>query len=335
MVPDEKGSDSLELNEQRRRLETLGRLAGNVIHDFNNLLMVIDGYARMMLEESALSRTARESAHEILNASERAAALTRQLLAFSRKKTLDSGPIDLNAQITAMRPMLKRLLGETVMLECELAGKPAVIQANLSRVEQVLLNLIVNARDAMPVGGRIVVRTRSEASMVVVEVEDTGLGIPAGMEGRIFEPFFTTKDAGKGTGIGLALVAETLNDWGGVVEVASSEGHGAKFTLRIPELDQGELPVQSGQTRSTILVVEDEEGVRTLIRRILEQRSYQVLEASSESEAAEQASASSQIDLLITDMEIKGGQGRVVAILEASASPDQNSIHFGLSTGNA
>lgn len=326
MVPDEQAPNSLEVAEQRRRLETLGRLAGNVIHDFNNLLMVIDGYARMMLEEPGLSRGSRDSAQEILNASERAAELTRQLLAFTRKKNLEPKAIDLNGQLLAMRPMLMRLLGETVLLELDLTPGTVAIEANLSQVEQVLLNLIVNARDAMPVGGHIRVRTWIEDGKAVLEVEDSGTGIPAELQGRIFEPFFTTKPEGKGTGIGLAMVAETVNEWGGTIEVESTVGAGALFRLRVPSIEEKVAPAAEAQVGSTVLVVEDEDAVRALIRRVLEQRQYRVAEAAGEESAVEAAKALTRLDLLITDLELRGGQGKNVASMVRLLHPEVKTL---------
>ncbi|MCX6609397.1 MAG: ATP-binding protein [Acidobacteria bacterium] len=322
MALDEQHEETLEVAQQRRRLETLGRLAGNVVHDFNNLLMVIDGYARMLLEEPQLSRSAQESAEEILRASGRAAAFTQQLLAFSRGKSLEPKPVDLNLQLTQMRPMLMRLLGETVMLDYELSAEPALILAHLSQVEQVLLNLIVNARDAMPVGGRIVVRTRLSPDRIFLDFEDNGAGIPADLQPRIFEPFFTTKPEGKGTGIGLAMVAETVAEWAGQIQLSSAPGQGAQFVLDIPRLKQvAEEPAEAGK-EGIILVVEDEDAVRALIRRVLEQRHYQVFEAASEDAAIEMARQQSRIDLLITDLEIKGGQGKNVASMVRLLHPD-------------
>jgi two-component system cell cycle sensor histidine kinase/response regulator CckA len=322
MALDEQPGETLELAQQRRRLETLGRLAGNVVHDFNNLLMVIDGYARMLLEEPQLSRSAQESAEEILRASGRAAALTQQLLAFSRGKSLEPKPVDLNLQLTQMRPMLMRLLGETVMLDYELSTEPALILAQLSQVEQVLLNLIVNARDAMPVGGRIVVRTRLSPDRVFLDFEDNGAGIPADLQPRIFEPFFTTKPEGKGTGIGLALVAETVAEWAGQIQVSSAPGEGAQFVLDIPRHKRAIEEPAEVVRQGVILVVEDEDAVRALIRRVLEQRHYQVFEAASEDAAIEMARQQPKIDLLITDLEIKGGQGKNVASMVRLLHPD-------------
>ncbi len=322
MALDEQPPDTLDIAQQRRRLETLGRLAGNVVHDFNNLLMVIDGYARILLEEPQMSGSAKESAEEILKASGRAAALTQQLLAFSRGKSLEVVPVDLNRELSRMRPMLMRLLGETVLLDYELSQEPALILAHLSQVEQVLLNLIVNARDAMPVGGRIVVRTRLSGERVYLDFEDNGAGIPAELQPRIFEPFFTTKPEGKGTGIGLALVAETVAEWGGRIELSSAQGKGAQFVLDLPRhVQPSDEPADAGR-EGVILVVEDEDGVRSLIRRVLEQRHYRVLESASEDGAIEVARKEAKIDLLITDLEIKGGQGKNVASMVRLLHPD-------------
>ena len=324
MPPDEQGqsppqdlSGPTDLEQQRRRLETLGRLSGNFVHDFNNLLMVIEGYTRMLLEEPNLSAAASENAQEILRASERASALTKQLLAFSRKKTSEAKPIELNSQLRHMRQMLMRLLGETVRLEFELSPQPCTILANLSQVEQVLLNLIVNARDAMPVGGKILVRTRITPAEVLLEVEDNGTGIPEELLPRIFEPYFTTKEEGKGTGIGLALVDETVREWGGRIAVSTEVKAGTRFEIQIPRWMQPETQPAAIEVshRATILIVEDEDGVRSLIRRVLEQRNYRVLDSASEENALELARSEKQLDLLITDIEIQGGQGTNVASL--------------------
>ncbi len=324
MPPDEQGqspptapTEPTELEQQRRRLETLGRLSGNFVHDFNNLLMVIEGYTRMLLEEPNLSPAANENAQEILRASERASALTKQLLAFSRKKSSEAKPVDLNEQLRHMRQMLMRLLGETVRLEFELSPQPCTILANLSQVEQVFLNLIVNARDAMPIGGRILVRTRITSTEVLFEVEDSGTGIPKELLPRIFEPFFTTKEEGKGTGIGLALVDETVREWGGRIFVNSETKVGTRFEIQLPRwmMPETQPVVALVAPRATVLVVEDEDGIRSLIRRVLEQRNYRVLESASEENALELARSEKHLNLLITDLEIKGGQGTNVASL--------------------
>jgi CheY-like chemotaxis protein len=312
---DRSASGRGELELQRRKLETLGRLAGNVVHDFNNLLMVIEGYTRMILEEPHLTSSGQDSAQEILRAAERASALTRQLLAFSRKTGVEGRSVDLNAQLRQMRAMLTRLLGESVRLEFALTEQPCTIFANHAQMEQVLLNLIVNARDAMPIGGRITVRTESGDGRVALIVEDNGVGIPQEFLSKIFEPFFTTKEHGKGTGIGLALVQETVQEWQGRIEVFSQLKEGTKFRIEFPFYEEPGVvapappPIPIG-SEGTILLVEDEDGVRALIRRVLEQRNYRVLESATEQGALDLARQESSIDLLITDLELKRGGGR-------------------------
>lgn len=330
------GTPSVEIQPerelQRRKMETLGRLAGNVVHDFNNLLMVIEGYTRMLLEEPSLSESAQESAQEILRASERAAALTRQLLAFSRQKGVDKKGIDINAELRQMRNMLMRLLGETVRLEFDLSEERCQILANASQMEQVLLNLIVNARDAMPIGGRIRVKTSVYERHVLLEVEDTGMGIPAELLPKIFDPFFTTKEAGKGTGIGLALVDEVVKDWSGRIDVESQFREGTKFRIELPrwlEANGGVTPGGESLKKpkaGTILLVEDEDAVRSLIRRVLEQRHYDVLESATEEGAVELARGQAAVDVLITDLELKTGEGKRLAGLIRAMHPETKVI---------
>ena len=307
-----------EMELQRKKLETLGRLAGNVVHDFNNLLMVIEGYTRMLLEEPNLSETAQECGQEILRASERASALTKQLLAFSRRRSVERKSIEVNAQLRQMRNMLVRLLGENVRLEYDLATQDCTIHANATQLEQVLLNLIVNARDAMPIGGRITVRSLVAEDKIHLVIEDNGVGIPQELIPKIFEPFFTTKEHGKGTGIGLALVDEIIQEWGGSIEVESQWKEGTRFRIVLPRYDDPDQIEQEGtkptpEKLATILLVEDEDGVRTLIRRVLEQRNYQVFEAATEEAAEEIARSEKTIDLLITDLELAKGDGRRLA----------------------
>jgi two-component system, cell cycle sensor histidine kinase and response regulator CckA len=298
-------SENLELEQQRRKLETLGRLAGNVVHDFNNLLMVIEGYTRMLLEDPNLTGSGQESAQEILRAAERASALTRQLLAFSRKTGVEGRAVEVNSQLRQMRAMLTRLLGESVKLEYVLAEEPCVIFANSAQLEQLLLNLIVNARE-------------TDSGHVRIIVEDNGVGIPEELLPRIFEPFFTTKEHGKGTGIGLALVRETVQEWKGRIDVTSQLREGTQFLIELPRYhDPAPAPVAAppkpAVIEGTILLVEDEDGVRALIRRVLEQRHYRVLESSTEQGALDLARLEKDIDLLITDLELKRGEGRRLA----------------------
>lgn len=318
---------------QRKKLETLGRLAGNVVHDFNNLLMVIEGYTRMLLEEPNLSESAQECGQEILRASERASALTKQLLAFSRRRSVERKSIEINAQLRQMRNMLIRLLGENVRLEYDLAVEACTVFANATQLEQVLLNLIVNARDAMPIGGRITVRTTRTVEQIQLLIEDNGVGIPQDLIPKIFEPFFTTKEHGKGTGIGLALVDEIIQEWGGQIEVESQWKEGTRFRISLPRFED---PAGAGQEAAeppapklaTILLVEDEAGVRTLIRRVLEQRNYQVFEASSEEAAEEIARSEKRLDLLMTDLELAKGDGRRLAAKCRQMRPDLRVLYI-------
>lgn len=322
-----------EMELQRKKLETLGRLAGNVVHDFNNLLMVIEGYTRMLLEEPNLSESAQECGQEILRASERASALTKQLLAFSRRRSVERKSIEINAQLRQMRNMLIRLLGENVRLEYDLATEACPVFANATQLEQVLLNLIVNARDAMPIGGRITVRTTRSDQQIQLLIEDNGVGIPQDLIPKIFEPFFTTKEHGKGTGIGLALVDEIIQEWGGRIEVESQWKEGTRFRISLPRFEDPAAEEQEAAgpptpKLATILLVEDEDGVRTLIRRVLEQRNYQVFEASTEEAAEEIARSEKRLDLLMTDLELAKGDGRRLARKCREMRPDLRVLYI-------
>jgi CheY-like chemotaxis protein len=306
------GSEDIELR-QRRNLETLGRLSGHVVHDFNNLLMVMDGYARMILEDPALSRFARENAEEILRAVERGAELTRQILDFARKPAGGPQVLDVKRQIEKLKPLLERLLGDSVRLEVDLPEIALWLVAERDQMEQVLLNLIVNARDAMPLGGRIRVAAEQSGNRVRIQVTDTGEGIAPEALPRVFEPYYTTKSSGKGTGIGLAMVQETISAWGGTVEVQSTLGEGARFTLDLPAADASSSQAPPAGHRGAILLAEDEPSLRTLIRRVLEQEGFQVIEAASEAEAIERAQSQPTLRLLITDLELAAGDGRRLA----------------------
>ncbi len=299
--------------EQRRRLETIGRMAGIVVHDFNNLLMVMDGYARMVLEDPAISPATRDSILEILKASGRASELTRQLLQFSRNQRIDTERLQLHRVIEDLRPMLERVLGETITLELDLRANEPNLEANRSQLEQVLLNLVVNARDAIEAQGRVTIRTTSTDEHCRLEVEDTGSGIPAELEGRIFEPFFTTKPTDKGTGLGLAMVAEAVEKWGARIEVASQPGQGTRMSILIPQAQ----PKLGGK----VLVVEDEPAVRALILRALRQSGYEVWEADNTSTALELAKSLDSLDLLISDLEIPGGTGQDIAVRARERHP--------------
>jgi CheY-like chemotaxis protein len=299
--------------EQRRRLETIGRMAGIVVHDFNNLLMVMDGYARMVLEDPAISPATRDCILEILKASGRASELTRQLLQFSRHQPIDTERLQLHRLIEELRPMLERVLGETITLELDLRANEPNLEANRSQFEQVLLNLVVNARDAIEAQGRVTIRTTSTHEHCRLEVEDTGSGIPAELEGRIFEPFFTTKPTDKGTGLGLAMVAEAVEKWGARIEVASQPGQGTRMSILIPQAQ----PKLGGK----VLVVEDEPAVRALILRALRQSGHQVWEAENTASALELLKSLDELDVLISDLEIPGGTGQDIAVRARERHP--------------
>jgi len=307
---------------QAQKMETVGRLAGGVAHDFNNLLTVINGYSKMLLGDLEPGDPLRNGLAEILKAGERAAGLTRQLLAFSRKQVLEPRRLDVNRVVEGMRPMLERLLGEDVEIRIALHAEDATIHADPHQLEQVVMNLVVNSRDAMPGVGKLLVETanvqrdesyaRSHPDVpagryVMLAVTDTGVGMDEETKDRIFEPFFTTKGVGKGTGLGLSMVQGIVAQSGGYVEVSSVEGHGTTFRIYLPALteeatDAGSpsaLPALGGT--ETVLVVEDQAEVRNFTAAALKQYGYQVLPV----ENAEEALAACQrtrVDLVLTDV---------------------------------
>jgi PAS domain S-box-containing protein len=321
---------------QGQKMEAIGRLAGGIAHDFNNLLGVISGYAELVSEQIDAEGEVHNSVEQIRKAAERASALTRQLLAFSRQQVLETRILDLNSIVEDMVKMLPRLLGEDVELQASLDPGLGAVKADQGQVEQVLLNLAVNARDAMPGGGKLAIRTGrvrfdSEVALkhpsmtpgdyVLLSVSDTGMGMDKQTQAHIFEPFFTTKERGRGTGLGLATVYGFVKQIGGYVWVESEPGIGTTFEIYLPvacEETPQKGPVAastaSGRGEGTVLLVEDEESLRTLTRSILEQGGYTVIEACNGMEAIEIAKkASSPIHLLLTDMVMPGMNGRAVA----------------------
>jgi PAS domain S-box-containing protein len=333
-----------QLEEQLRqsqKMEAIGRLAGGVAHDFNNLLTVIRGNAALLEAEDASEVQRGESLAEIARATERAAALTRQLLTFSRRQVLQPRQLDVNGVVTGLASMLERVLGEDVHLELRLHDGPLLTRADAGMLDQVLMNLVVNARDAMPAGGHLTIATsRDELSdddllrfpgarqgaHVAVTVADTGSGIPPEAMEHIFEPFFTTKEPGKGTGLGLATVFGIVEQHGGALRVTSEARKGTTVTALLPVAEGveaatpagGPAPAPRGGTES-ILLVEDEEAVRRLALRLLTARGYRVTAASSGAEALRVwEAAGAPFDLIVTDMVMPGGvAGReLVARLE-------------------
>jgi signal transduction histidine kinase/CheY-like chemotaxis protein len=312
---------------QAQKMEAIGRLAGGIAHDFNNLLTAIDGYSSFLLSATNLDDPRHADALEIHKAAERAADLTRQLLAFSRKQTHAPEIVDLNDVLRENDVLLRRLLGEHVELELKLDDAVAPILADPSHLQQLVLNLAVNARDAMPEGGRLLLRTASiaggtasEETSVLLEVADTGHGMDEETRGRIFEPFFTTKEIGKGTGLGLATVHGIVEQSGGRIEVESEPGRGTVFRISFPTsagkpspAAEDALPPPGGGSE-TILLVEDEATVRELASRILRGSGYSVLEAASADEALVLVERNEgRVDLLLTDVVMPRTSGRELA----------------------
>jgi signal transduction histidine kinase len=314
-----------------QKLEAIGRLAGGVAHDFNNVLTAILGSAELLMMDTPPGEHAREEVEIIRDAAVRAQDLIRQLLAFSARQVLQPVVLDLNDLITELGRMLRRLIGEDLTLDTELADDLGPVRADPGQVEQVLVNLAVNARDAMPDGGRLLIRTGNvdvndgadlpAGPYALIEVTDTGTGMDAATLARVFEPFFTTKERGKGTGLGLASVYGIVRQSGGHIAVASTPGAGTTFRIYLPRVD---APVDTARAPrvvsvpapgiETVLVAEDEQMVRVLIRKVLEQAGYTVLLASGGAEALQLAERHpASIQLLVTDVVMPGMSGRELA----------------------
>jgi PAS domain S-box-containing protein len=354
---------------QSQKMEAVGRLAGGVAHDFNNLLTVIKGYTELMLEEFREHDPMRGELEEIRKAADRASALTRQLLAFSRQQVLAPKVLDLNSVVTNMDKLLRRLLGADVHLSAKLDVSIGRIKADPGQLEQVIMNLAVNARDAMPIGGKLLIETYNAdldenfardhvgsrpGPYVMLSVTDTGSGMSETVRQRIFEPFFTTKEAGKGTGLGLSTVYGIIKQSGGYIWVYSEIGKGTTFKVYLPRVDakvDSTLPVaiapQSAFGRETVLLVEDEDGVRALVRQVLHKHGYNVLEARHGGEALLHCERhKGDIELLLTDVVLEQMGGPELAkrltairpemkVLYISGYTDDAVIHHGVSTGTA
>jgi PAS domain S-box-containing protein len=311
---------------QAQKLEAIGQLAGGVAHDFNNILTVILGRAEEVAEDGHLPPHLHQALADILDSAERATGLTRQLLAFSRRQAIEVRDVDMNAVVGNLTRMLDRILGEDVTVQFLYTSRPAYVRADPGMIEQVLLNLVVNARDAMPLGGRLSLeisiaegadpggRVRPAGSWVCLRVTDSGSGIAPEHLPHIFEPFFTTKDVGEGTGLGLATSYGIVQQHGGWIEVDSEPGHGTTFHVFFPNVPTmtAEAPgMESGppaRGHETILVVEDEEGVRALIIKALDGLGYRLLQAQSGPRAIEVAREhAATIDLMITDIVMPDG----------------------------
>ena len=327
---------------QAQKMEAIGRLAGGIAHDFNNILAVILANAEFTLMSLDASHPARAEVDEIKSSAERAAALTRQLLTFSRKQKRQPKLLELNAIVDQMEAMLKRILGEDIALSAKVSADVGTIEADPGEVEQVVMNLVVNARDAMPGGGRLVVETSSTlvdkvhaqqigvtpGDYVVLAISDTGCGMSESVRARIFEPFFTTKDVDKGTGLGLATVFGIVQQSRGGIAVYSEPGRGSTFRIYWPRHDSPPelrerdafVPVHSS---GTVLVVEDDPQVRKVLRRYLTGWGYTLLEAPNAAAALELiATHGGPIDVLLTDLVMPGLDGRSLSRRVLAEKPD-------------
>ena len=322
---------------QAQKMEAIGRLAGGIAHDFNNLLTVIMGLSQEMIERLPPDDPSRADALQVLSAGEFAAGLTRQLLAFSRQQIIAPQVLDFKAVLASLTPMLRRLIGEDVKLDIRMGAERYAVEADPGQLEQVIMNLVVNARDAMPHGGTLTIETTGaliEASAVVdrsfmalgryvlLVVRDTGHGMDGETKAHLFEPFFTTKDSGRGTGLGLSTVYGIVKQNGGYIFADSEPGTGTTFRLYFPRRSAAEIaPVPAARpTRRTtggserILLVDDDLGVRNFAARVLASRGYTVVRASSPDEAIELAEEhEGRIDLLLTDVVMPGSTGRALA----------------------
>jgi PAS domain S-box-containing protein len=336
---------------QSQRMEAVGRLAGGVAHDFNNLLTAIIGYSDLLMMDASRSRSVLANAEEIKRAGQRAAGLTRQLLAFSRRQVLQPKVIELNAVVEDMDNMLRRLIGEDIELITVLEESRGRVKADPGQIEQVVMNLAVNARDAMPRGGKITIETANvelddlctrqhmevePGSYVLLAVSDTGYGMDKATLSQIFEPFFTTKEPGQGTGLGLATVYGIIRQSGGHIWVYSEPGCGTAFKVYLPrvEADADPQEVQGfrdelAQGAETILLVEDEHSVRRLAREILEMNGYTVFEAARGSESIEICENEREaIDMMLTDVVMPGMSGPELAAYLAPARPDLKVLYL-------
>jgi len=342
-----------QLEEQLRqsqKMEAVGQLAGGIAHDFNNLLTAILGSTQLLLHNTPPGDPRREDAEEIRHAGLRAAELTRQLLAFSRRQVLAPKVLDLNAVVANMDRMLRRLLGEDVELATTLDPAAGAVNADPGQLEQVLLNLAVNARDAMPGGGRLSIGTTrvtlheehverrhrmAAGDYVCLAVADTGVGMDETTQAHLFEPFFTTKEVGKGTGLGLATVYGIVKQSGGYIWVYSEAGHGTTVKIYLPRVPGvAEAPVPASEPKpvrggdETVLLVEDATPVRTLARRSLEARGYRVLDAADGPSALElSARHGGGIDILVTDVVMPGMSGRELAERLAPERPSMKVLY--------
>jgi PAS domain S-box-containing protein len=331
---------------QAQKMDAIGSLAGSITHDFNNILAVVNGYSELVLRRLGPDDPLRPQIEEIARAGEKAAALTRQLLAFTRRQVLEPRVLDLNEVVADLEPLLRRMVGEHVELMTRLGPDVEPVRADESQLEQVIMNLAVNARDAMPEGGALTIETTSvldgpslcvgraviapDGPCALLSVADTGPGVEVGLEQRIFEPFFTTKAVGRGTGLGLSTVYGIVEQSGGCVWVDSAPGKGAVFNVCLPlasapapALDPPPAPPRQQHGAATVLLVEDDEGLLRLVRELLEHDGFAVRSASNADEAlALFAVDGDAIEVVITDVVMPGMGGIELGRELRTARPD-------------
>ena len=345
-----------EQYRQSQKMEAIGELAGGIAHDFNNLLTVVQGNAGMLIDDVGVGHRLRPQLEQIHAAGQRAATLTRQLLAFSRRQILAPRVMSLADSIAAVGPMLQRLIGEQITVDIRVPTPVAPIRADPGQVEQVVLNLAINARDAMPAGGTLVIELTevdldpqgagavdlTPGRYACLLVKDTGIGMSAETASRVFEPFFTTKPMGQGTGLGLSTAHGIVKQSGGGISVSSEPGRGSSFSVYFPTVDTAVDPAAAAESGApvralpaTILVVEDEADVGRLTRRILERAGYRVLLASTPSEAMAIAARERDIQLLLSDVVLPEMSGRILASRLGATHPGLKILYMSGYTNDA
>jgi two-component system cell cycle sensor histidine kinase/response regulator CckA len=349
-----------QLEEQLRqaqKMEAVGMLAGGVAHDFNNLLTIITGYSQLILKTLSPSDPNHHSAEQIVKAGERAAALTQQLLAFSRRQVLQPKVVDLNKLVVSLSSMLRRLIGEDVDLRLEMRPELGQVNADPGQLEQVLMNRVVNARDAMPKGGTLTIETANvtldenyvsrhikvkPGQYTLLAVSDNGIGMDEATQVRLFEPFFTTKGSGRGTGLGLSTVFGIVKQSGGTVDVYSVPSRGTSVKIYLPRIDRQVIAESETLSKAvargseTILVVEDDEMVRNLVRETLQREGYNVLDAADSVEACRVSEKHrTAIHLLITDVVMPKVSGRDLAVELCRRRPGMRVLYMSGYTDSA
>jgi signal transduction histidine kinase len=338
-----------ELEEELRqaqKMEAIGRLAGGIAHDFNNLLMVVCGYGHLVLDATPPTDPRHDKLKQILAASNRASALTSQLLAFSRKQMLQPRIVNVNNLLTSMEALLRPVMGEHIRLKVDLASDLPCVKVDPNQLEQVLINLAANARDAMPEGGELRIQTafvdgrvgagfgRDLGPCIHIQISDTGCGMSQDVLEHVFEPFFTTKGVGKGTGLGLSIVYGIIQQNHGTIHVSSEPGRGTTFEILLPAPLEGEeakpatSPFESLSGTETILVAEDESGVRTFVCETLEQLGYTVLWAADGHEALRTLEQHGSIHLLLTDVIMPVMDGRELARRVSALRPGTKVVYM-------